>query len=146
MADLLPPPFPISLILCDGIHTDPYTGRRTLLGEFDEFPSTVFPAVIPVCHTFAEVTECMDRVRLRLRVSTTDPEKEPVWETDLTEIASDSPLARTTVHWGVEDLTFPEPGVYLVQLVDGYDRVVTQRRLFITETTHPPDWGIDDEA
>ncbi len=146
MADLLPPPFPISLILCDGIHVDPYTGRRTLLGEFDEYSSAVFPAVIPVCHTFAEVTECMGVVQLRMRVSTADPEKEPVWETDFTEIASDSPLARTTVHWGVEDLTFPEPGVYLVQLVDGYDRVVTQRRLFIIETAHPSDREIDDEA
>ncbi len=146
MPELVPPPFPVSLLICDGIHTDPYTDRRTLLGEFDEFYSPTLPAVIPVVWMFAEVTECRDAVRLRIRFATTDPEAEPIWETEWAEVVADTPLVRATVQWGVVNLGFPEHGVYMVQLVDGYDRVVIQRRLFIIGDQSSPEPETPDET
>ena len=133
MPDPLPTPFPITLVMCDGVHVDPYTGRRTLLGEFDEFFSPQFPASIPVVYVFAEVTECRGTLPVRIRFAPADPEREPIWETDPVELVADSPLVRLAMHWGLLDLSFPDPGVYMVQLIDSYDRVISQRCLFITD-------------
>lgn len=135
MPEMLPPRVPISLLICDGIHTDPYTGRKTLLGLFDRFASNVFPITIPVCHVFAELTESREPTALRLRFARTAPEAEPLWESPSTDVSggSDLLLDCVSIEWGVTNLAFPEPGEYFVQVADGYNRVVVERRLILIE-------------
>jgi len=136
---MLPPLVPISLLICDGIHTDPYTGRRTLLGLFDEFTAAEYPATIPVCYVFAELTESIEPTTPRLRVTTNDPDMEPLWESQPCDVdgGTELALARMSVEWGVENLAFPEAGEYLVEVVDGNNRVVAERRLFLIQSPGP---------
>ncbi len=135
MPELLPPVVPISLLICDGIHTDPYTGRKTLLGLFDRFAASVFPVTIPVCYVFAELTESLEPTTLRLRFATTDPEADPLWESPSSEVSGGLELVLdcVSIEWGVTNLAFPESGEYLVQVVDGYNRIVVERRLILIE-------------
>lgn len=133
MEEPLPPPIPLALVICDGIYTDPHTGRKTLLGLYDEYLSRVFPAVVPVCHFYAEITECLEPIRLRVRITLADPEAEATWESDPLEVVPDSPLSRTALEWGVSELTFPDIGVYMVELVDEFERVILSRLLYINE-------------
>lgn len=117
------------MLVCDNIHTDPYTFRKTLLGLFDEFVAAEYPAVIPVCHFYAEVTEVYEPTSFRLQVLAADPDAEAIWESEPAGVEPDSPLARAFLNWPAEELPLPESGVYLVQLVDGYERVVDERQL-----------------
>lgn len=134
MDDPLPPARPISLLVCDNVHTDPYTFRKTLLGLFDEFVAAEYPAVIPVCHFYAEVTEVYESTAFRVRVIVADPDAEAIWESEPVYVEPDSPLARSYLAWGVVELSLPESGVYLVQLVDGHERIIHERQLIARQT------------
>lgn len=39
-------PLPLAMILCDAVHIDPTTGKRTLLGLFSTLVSSEFPTVV----------------------------------------------------------------------------------------------------
>lgn len=146
MAELLPPPVVVSLTICDGIHTDTCTARKSLLGLFDGFSADEFPATLPRCCLYAEITECSEDLWVRARFASSDPADEPIFETEPFFAVTDSPLRPHSVQWVVAELEFPRPGVYAVQLVDQHDRVFGERRLFVEGLEGGTNEESDDEA
>lgn len=130
MEEPLPSAMQLALLICYNIHTDPYTHRKTLLGLFDEFVAAEYPTVIPICHFYAEVTEMHEPTSFRVQVLPADPDAEPVWKSDPVEVDPDSPLFRAFLNWPAEEVPLPEVGVYLVQLLDEYERVIDERPLY----------------
>ena len=145
MVELLPPPVVISLTICDGIHTDTFSARNTLLGLFDGFSADEFPATLPRCCVYAEITECSEDLSVRVRFASSDPADEPILETEPLFAAADSPLRPHSVQWTITELEFPRPGVYAVQSVDQHDRVFGERRLFAEGPELETDKEPDDE-
>src|SRR5438067_13345086 len=40
-------PYPLAIIICDGMHIDPATPKKTILGTFTAYQSSEFPFRIP---------------------------------------------------------------------------------------------------
>ena len=60
------------MILCDGVHVDPETGKRTYLGHFQSRKAKEFPFVMPRIVVALSLTECQPTTQLRIEVVTSD--------------------------------------------------------------------------
>src|SRR5271157_5630994 len=58
----------INLLLCDGAHRDPSTGKWTLLGLFNSLTSKGFPATQPQMVCYVAVTNVKGKIPLRLQI------------------------------------------------------------------------------
>ena len=67
---------------------------------------------------FAEVTECRGKTPFLVRVIDVDERQEPVAEAE-TELDIPDPLAITMLVLRLEEMVFPKPGEYRVQLFSG---------------------------
>lgn len=123
-------PFALSMILCDAVHIDQSTGKAFLLGCFSSIGAETFPARHPRMTVFAEVTDCRGRTPFSVRVIDVDERQPPLVEATTTIELTD-PLEIRMLVLPLEDLVFPEPGEYRVQLLSG-DAPLVERRLLLT--------------
>jgi hypothetical protein len=130
------PPFALSMIICDAVHLDPGTGKAYILGCFGSVGADRFPASHPSMTVFAEVTECRGKMPFLVRVIDVDERQEPVAEAE-TELNTPDPLAITMLVLRLEEMVFPEPGEYRVQLVSG-DVPLMERRLSLVLNPEEP--------
>jgi hypothetical protein len=129
-------PFALSMILCDAVHIDEGTGKAFILGCFSSIRAETFPAKHPRMTVFAEVTDCRGRTPFSLRVIDVDERHEPLVEAT-TEVRTLDPLEIRMLVLSLEDMVFPEPGEYRIQLATG-NAPLMERRLLLTpagETT-----------
>ena len=88
-------PYCLAMVLCDGVHCDPATGKHTLLGTFSTVGAPEFPAPVKFCIYFA-ITDLIGDLELTFRLvnsaSIADENAEPVFQIPLT-VQSPSPLA-----------------------------------------------------
>jgi hypothetical protein len=128
-------PYCLAMVLCDGTHRDPTTGKFTILGTFDSFASPSFPAQIALCIYFA-VTDGIGVCKLRIQfveakagpidAAIDDTVEGRVFRIE-SELAFDNPLAVAEQAVGI-DFMIPAPGVYLCELWAN-DEMLMQRRL-----------------
>jgi hypothetical protein len=122
-------PFALSMIICDAVHIDQSTGKAFLLGCFGSIGAEAFPAQHPHMTVFVEVTDCRGRTPFAVRVIDVDERRAPLVEAT-TEVDMADPLEIRMLILPLEDLVFPEPGEYRVQLLSG-DAPLMERRLLL---------------
>jgi len=115
MPEKLPPPLTLAMVVCDAIWGEPLSGKASLLGIFSEFSAEVFPAVYPLIAVYVCMTDAHGKVPLELRLVDADEEREPLVRV---EDEIDFPDRRAIIEWRVqmEEVEFPQPGDYRVQL------------------------------
>lgn len=121
-------PTALGLTLCDQVILDTYTGKRTLVGMFDELFCDGVPFIPPPLWVYAALTDGQGRIALDLVVSDMETEEELVVVQH--EMEFTSPLSITHLRMNFPDLQFPRSGYFLFQLsAEGFP--VCHRRLHI---------------
>jgi hypothetical protein len=119
-------PLGLAMVICDGIHVDPATGKRTLLGTFTACFAAIFPATVAAMAVYVALTECRGEFSARLQIVDANEEREPVTVME-GQFASDDPLTVLELDFGLQHVTFPEPGEYRVQLLADGQHVMERR-------------------
>jgi hypothetical protein len=123
-------PLALSMIICDRVHIDQGTGKAFLLGCFGSIGAETFPAKHPSMTVFAEVTGCRGRTPFVVRLIDVDERHAPLAEAT-TEVEMLEPLEIGMLVLPLEDMVFPEPGEYRVQLFSGDTPLMERRCLLI---------------
>jgi hypothetical protein len=109
---MAPKPQLLSWITCDAVHSDPATGKHTILGIFSSIRATRFPVVHPSMVWFLALTGCAageHQVRISMGPSASTT-KELLART----FASQGPQHRITIINEIRGLSFPAAGDYAV--------------------------------
>ena len=108
-----PPPIVQAMLLADYIHTDSTTGKRYILGTYDQLVAARFPHVVPRLWVFLALTGGHGSTLLRVRVVDVDEEIGTLAEsTQPTNLVDPNSLYYFSFPLSV---TFPVPGLYRVQ-------------------------------
>jgi hypothetical protein len=124
------PPICQAMVLCDGLHQSPSTGRMSLLETIGnrllaaDFPQTWSPIAV-----YLVLTSGHGSTALTLRWTGPDGEPLPGSEQQL-EVDFADPLEMHEVFFFCDGLVFPEPGEYRLELIVAGE-IVTDRRLFV---------------
>jgi hypothetical protein len=130
-------PIALAMVVCDAIHIDRETDKRTLLGIFSTVRRRQFPVLIPEMAVYAVLTECRQQVTCTLQIVDSAEEREPLLRLD-GDLDVDDPLRVIEAEFHLRDLEFPEPGDYRVQLYASGTIIGERRLLFVSdeEDTH----------
>jgi len=121
------PPICQAMVLCDGLYQSPSTLRMSLLDTIgnlllaDDFPQRWSPIVI-----YLVLTSGHGSTILMLRWIGPDGEALPESEQQR-EVDFESPLEMREVFFSCDELVFPEPGEYRVELITA-GNVLAERR------------------
>ena len=123
-----PPPQVLSMIVCDSVIKDQFTGKLTLVGLFTNVWAPSFPAVHSQLAVHVEMTNGHGDYECRLGLSRADTGVDigsiqgPVTLAD--------PLAVGALTLRLTNLVFPKAGEYRFELyIDG--TLLTQRRIMV---------------
>src|SRR5437868_2750361 len=114
----IPPPYALSIGICDLIYRDRGTGKRFILGCFSALHAIEFPAIHPNLGIYLDLTNGRGQVHIRVRVVDTDEERDPIWTADA-DIDFPDPRMIAELDFNIGGLTFAAPGEYRVQVFAG---------------------------
>lgn len=134
----MPEPYCLAMVLCDGFHRDPATGKHTLLGTFSTLCARSFPTQLKFCVYFA-VTDGLGPTKLRLRlvdaesglVDRSGEEQEGALFVKEFDFTFRDPLVVLEVSAGVE-VDVPKPGLFHCELLAN-DELLMSRRLLAVQ-------------
>ena len=123
-------PYPLAMVVCDGVWRDPYTGKYTLLGIFSALGGTSFPLAHPIITVYISLTDGRGRIPIRLQLVDVDEEREPVFckEEEL-DFADPRSIFEICMMFG--NIQFPEPGEYRLKLFAGTEFIIERRILVV---------------
>lgn len=113
-----PAPICLTLLLCDQVVWDRTAGKVSLVGTFLSLAADAFPAIVPRCAVWIELTNGHGQTPLVLRFARVTPhdiDGVVLFEAGLTITFTDP---RTTHHHVLSaiELALPEPGEYRLSL------------------------------
>lgn len=123
---MVPAPYPLAMIVCDGVWRDPSTGKRTILGCFSTMRSTQFPVVHPAMAVYVALTEGRGRVPLRLVLVGPAGDARPLVEAETAADFSD-PMAIVEIDFHLTAVQFDEPGEHRFELYAAGEPIMARR-------------------
>ena len=137
MPNLSPPsrvPYCLAMVLADGTHRDPETGKITILGTFHSVHARNLPAPLDFAVYFA-VTDCLGRSKLRIEFvdelqHLDDDSEGPIYSAEI-DIESDDPLSMIEVVVNIH-VDIEREGVYYCELY-ARDAPLMSRRVIVKE-------------
>lgn len=124
----VPPPYALAMLVCDGIHRDPGTGKHFILGTFSAILAREFPAVHPFLAVYVALVDGRGKVALSLRVVDVDEADAAVAETEV-DVEFQDPRVIVEISFGMVNVVFPKAGHYLIQLHANGQHVIERRLL-----------------
>jgi hypothetical protein len=119
MATTAGPVTPLDMIICDGAHRDPGSGKWTLLGIFNSITTSAFPTAHPQFIVYLALKCPEGKVPLSFRLVAADRRDEPLFRADA-ELTVQDAAAVSELAVPFRGLAIPRPGEYLLQvLADG---------------------------
>jgi len=124
-----PAPTGIAIVICDQIIEDKLTGKKSLIGIFNQIATQSFPCRHPQVCVFVSLTEGRGQCAARLRIVHD--------ESDHVVAEVNGNIQFPDVHMVVElnfslvGLVFPEPGVYAIEFYCD-DALVLERRFQVS--------------
>lgn len=125
----VPPPIPLSLQVADNHLFDARTGQHSLIGIISHIQASRFPAIISRLIVFFEITSARGNVPIDIRIVDVDERRQAVVSLS-GALDSPDPLGVHQMAVGFNNLAFPEPGDYRVQLLSG-GIILLERRLIL---------------
>jgi hypothetical protein len=127
-------PIALAMVLCDGIHIDPGTGKRTLLGLFNSACSSELPAKINQLAVYCCITECNGETPFTFKVVDVNEERDPIFETE-GNMRCDDPLGIIELDLVMGGVEFPEYGEYRFQLLSAGHPLMERKLMVIDPAT-----------
>jgi len=109
-----PKPRPRAILLADHVYRDAETGKCVIAGTFNRIGANRFPAVHPMASLYLHLTDFVGKARLKLRIAS-DRSGEVLGERAFT-VESVDRLGSCEVTVRLNNLTFPEPGKYAIEI------------------------------
>lgn len=142
---MLPPPYPLAMVVCDNIHRDPGTGKPFLLGCFSVIHAREFPAVHPLLALYVSVTNGRGTVPFRVQLVDVNEERDPIWLIE-DEVEFPDPRVVAEMCFYLTGLTFVEPGEYRFQLFASNEFLMERRILVVHVQDQDQVYGeVDDQ-
>ena len=136
MADNVPDPNVLSLIVCDQIITDRVTGKVSLIGMFSAIHAPRFPHVHPQTSVYVALTDGRGKTPITIRiVDANEARKALVEGKGAVEFKDPRMIANLALQF--HGLTFPEAGQYRVQIWSG-SSLLREARLQLAQAKMPP--------
>ena len=129
-----PAPVGMAIVICDQIIEDKLTGKKSLIGIFNQIATQSFPCRHPQVCVFVSLTEGRGQCAARLRIVHD--------ESDHVVAEVNGNIQFPDIHMVVElnfnlvGLVFPEPGVYAIEFYCD-DALVLERRFHVTHVKPP---------
>jgi hypothetical protein len=130
-----PSPTGLAIVICDQIIEDKLTGKKSLIGIFNNINGTNFPCRHPQMAVFVSLTEGRDSYNAQLRIvneETTDTIGELSGQIQFPDIHHVVEL-----NFNLVGLVFPQPGLYSIEFYCD-DALVLERRFHVTQAKPPP--------
>lgn len=123
-------PFPLAMVVCDQVVTDPATGKKTLFGCFSVIGAKEFPVVHRGMWVYMALTDGRGKVPIKFQIVDVDEEHEPLFKADI-ELEFSDPRMVFELALPVLGVRFPEPGEYRMQLYAGSEaeEMIMERRI-----------------
>ena len=130
-------PYCLAMVLCDGTHRDPATGKVTILGTFSTVTAKTYPTPVAFC-VYSAVTDAIGEFTLKFQVVDSrhgfDAENEPIFSVEIV-LNSPSPLAVSEGSMFVKGLVIQDPGVYHCELLHEGDVLMSRRLVAIKQVS-----------
>ncbi|MBI1903136.1 MAG: hypothetical protein HYS13_18705 [Planctomycetia bacterium] len=126
-----PAPYPLAMVVCDGVWQDPYTKKFTLIGTFSALGGRRFPLIHPIISVFVSLTDGRGKVPCRLQLVDVDEVREPVFELSQ-ELEFADPRVIFEVVFQATGIRFPAPGEYRLKLF-ARDEFIIERRIIVAD-------------
>ena len=118
-------PNALNMLICDGAHRDPGSGKWTLLGLFNSINSSGFPTSHPQMVVYLALNNVNGKVPLRFQIVASDRKEEPLFKIEA-ELTVGDPRVVADLVVPIRGVTFTKPGDYLLQ-VFANNQFVTER-------------------
>lgn len=118
-------PYALAMLVCDGVHRDPMTGKVYVLGSFFSIFAREFPTTQSIC-IYALLTDGYGKVPVTLRIVDVDAAEEPLFEAEA-EVEFSDPRVMAELVFGPERISLPAEGEYRFQLFAGPELVIERR-------------------
>lgn len=119
-------PYPLAMVVCDGIWRDPYTGKFTLIGTFSALSGASFPLVHPVLSVYVSLTDGRGEFPVELELVDVDELREPIFKTEQ-PIQFHDPRIMAELVFLATNIQFPEPGEYRLKLFANQEFMIERR-------------------
>ena len=120
------PPYPLAIVVCDAIHQDPGTGKRTVLGCFSTIFAREFPVVHPAMALYVALTDGHGKVPIKLRLIDVEEQGDALIEAE-GEVIFPDPRAVLEMDFHLSGVVFPRAGEYRFQLFAGTEALIERR-------------------
>lgn len=129
-----PNPMPLAMIICDTLIEDRVTGKKSLIGMFNNVSSGVIPCVHPQMNVFIVMTEGLGDYEGTLRC-VNDEEDKPVMEMK-GPIAFKDPQQIVELNFELRNIKFPRYGGYRFEFFAN-DMPLISRRFAVSHGKKP---------
>jgi hypothetical protein len=110
-------PEPVTIAVCDGVHLDPVTKRKTLVGVYPHVVADAFPLTLAQAWLYVPFTGAQGMLAILLRVRS--PDGAALYEA-VAEATCGDPASNYEMTAPLTNLTFAAPGTYVIEaLADG---------------------------
>lgn len=125
-----PTPFVLAVNICDSIIRDETTKKVSLIGLFSVIRATNFPAVHPLLHIYAALTNGHGKYKTGFRFVRIGKDEEKILPELNGELNFANPLQVVEINFSLRNLTLNQPGTYEIQIIcDG--SIVGQRKFYV---------------
>jgi hypothetical protein len=109
------PPIALALLVAESIHQDEVSQKSFILGTYSAIGCLYFPWAQPAIHCYAELTDGYGDTEVEFRLVDVDDVEEPLF-TRTSVLHFPDPLHVAELAVRAEEVIFPEPGEYRLQL------------------------------
>ncbi len=123
----------LNMLICDGAHRDPGSGKWTLLGLFNSINAAGFPTSHPQMIVYLAMKGVEGKMPVRLQIVASERKDDPVYKLDA-ELSVADPRVVADVALPVRGATFAQPGEYLLQ-VFANNQFLNERSFIVGKST-----------
>ena len=134
---LSPVPMALTLLICDGAHRCPATGKWTLLGLFNSIQAMQFPTEHGQMVAYLALTDANGRVPIRFQIVDDEGDENPLFQIDA-ELVTNDPRTVAEVVIPIFGTAFPQAGDYRLQ-VFACQQFLIERRISVLDASHHND-------
>lgn len=120
-----------ALLLCDQVIVDKFTGKKTLVGIFENINARKFPIHHPSIHVYANLTDAKGTYKIKVAIDDLSTGTE-VGEAVIPELTLNDRLQTNEIIMNLQGLRFEHEGKYALNLYINSEIVAT--KTFILQT------------
>jgi hypothetical protein len=105
----------LNMLICDGAHREPGSGKWTLLGLFNSINAGGFPTTHPQMVVYLAIKGAEGKIPLRVQIVPSDRKEEPLIKIEA-ELTVNDPRAVADLVVPLRGTTFTKPGEYSLQV------------------------------